>query len=241
MIGFIGSGFNPPQSLTKEEIDFMRNSELILVDTYTSPHFLKEFENRNLVFADREKLEDFSWVLREKGNVSIIIPGDPFSATTHFLIYMEAIRAGLEVKVFHNASIYPSAATRMGLHLYKVGSAVSLPRFADNFKPTSPYEKILENLRRGMHTILLLDTNPPMKLGEALEELEWMEKEMKGGLFAKDKEVGVVNALGSGREKIAFGHIDDIRSWTEGTPPFTIVIPGSLHFQEQEALELYRI
>ena len=129
MIGFISAGFNPPLSFTKEEMDFIESSEIILVDTYTSPNYLREFGDKKVTFADRELLEDFDWILKERGNVSIIIPGDSFSATTHFTIYKEAVRNGIGVKVFHNSSIIHVAATRMGLHLYKVGPAVSLPRF----------------------------------------------------------------------------------------------------------------
>lgn len=241
MIGFISSGFNPPQSLTQEEIGFMENSEIIIVDTYTSPYFLKEFEKRELIFADREKLENFEWLLEEKKNISIVIPGDSFSATTHFSIYREARLRGIEVKVFHNSSIYPSAATRIGLHLYKIGPPVSLPRFRENFKPLSPYEKILENIERKLHTILLLDTEPPLFLNEALEELTWMEGKMRKNLFTDQSEIGVVSSLGNEREKIVFAKIERIRKWNEGEPPFTIIIPAELHFQEKEAVELFRI
>ncbi|MEM0167739.1 MAG: hypothetical protein QW515_03820, partial [Thermoplasmatales archaeon] len=79
MIGFISSGFNPPSSLTLEEISFMKRSSKIIVDTYTSSNYLKEFEGRELVFASRSDLEDFGWILNEEGDISIVIPGDSFS------------------------------------------------------------------------------------------------------------------------------------------------------------------
>ncbi|MEM0133768.1 MAG: diphthine synthase [Thermoplasmatales archaeon] len=241
MIGFVSAGFNPPLSLTLEEIDFLENSRLILVDTYTSPNYLREFKGKELTFVDRRKLEDFEWIFKEVGNVSIVIPGDSFSATTHFAIYQGAVRERIPVKIFHNSSIFPTAATRLGLHLYKIGSPVSLPRFEAKFRPISPYEKIRENFNRGLHTILLLDTQPPMELKEALEELLWMENELKGGILETGGEVGVVSCLGTSEESIAYGRIKDLMEWRKGKIPFTIVIPSDLHFQEKESLDLFRL
>jgi diphthine synthase len=241
MIGFISSGFNPPKSLTQEEIEFMEGSGIIVIDTYTSPNYLREFENRELVFADREKLENFDWILNEKRNVAIVIPGDSFSATTHYSIYRDALVRGIKVRVFHNASIFPTAATRMGLHLYKIGPAVSLPRFRENFRPLSPYEKVSENLRKGLHTIILLDTEPPMELQEAIEELEWMESLVKEKIFEEEKEIGVISSIGCEGEKIIFGRIERVRKWAEGGIPYTLIVPAELHFQEKESLELFRI
>ena len=241
MIGFVSAGFNPPSSFTKEELDYLESSELILVDTYTSPNYLKEFGGKKLTFVGREKLENFEWILNEKRDISIIIPGDSFSATTHFTIYKEAILRGLAVRVFYNSSIFPIAATRLGLHLYKIGPPVSLPRFKDRFRPISPYEKMLENFKSGLHTILLLDTEPPLELHDALEELFWMESELKGALFGPDREVGVVSGLGTPDEKVIYGKLETLKEWKNGKVPFTIVVPAKLHFQEREALDLFRI
>lgn len=241
MIGFVSAGFNPPFSLTKEELDFLSESDLILVDTYTSPNYLREFEGRQLTHVGRDRLEDFGWILDEKRNVAIVIPGDSFSATTHFTIYKEARLKGIEVRVFHNSSIFPTAATRMGLHLYKIGTAVSLPRFKDKFRPLSPYEKVLENHRKGLHTIVLLDTEPPLELKDAIDELLWMESELKGELFTKEREVGVVSRVGTKDEKIVYANIGTLRGWKDGGVPLTLVVPGELHFQEREALELFRL
>ena len=240
MIGFISAGFNPPKSFTMEEMEFLENSRLIIVDTYTSPNYLKKFGQRELTFASRKMLEDFEWLFKEEGNVSIVIPGDSFSATTHFAIYQEASRKGVPVRIFHNSSIFPTAATRMGLHLYKIGAPVSLPRFEGNFRPLSPYDKIRENYNRNLHTILLLDTQPPMELREAVEELKWLESEVKGGVFEDSREIGVVSSLGTEDEAIAYGRMNDVKEWRKGKVPLTIVIPAELHFQEKESLDLFR-
>jgi diphthine synthase len=240
MIGFISSGFNPPDSLTSEEISFMEGCSKIIVDTYTSPNFLKEFRGRNLFLAGRNDLENFQWIFDERGDISIVIPGDSFSATTHFTIYKEALKRGLDVRVFHNSSIFPTAATRLGLHVYKIGPPVSLPRFREGFRPTSPYLKINDNMSRGLHTVVLLDTEPPMTLKEAISEMELMEREVHLGIIKGERMIGVVASLGTKDEKLMYGEIRELRD-IESPIPVTLVIPGELHFQESEALELFRV
>jgi len=239
VIGFISAGFNPPASLTMEEIDFLDSSDKIIVDTFTSPFYLKSYKNRDLIFADREKLENYEWIFQLEGRIAIIISGDSFSATTHFNIYSEAVKRNLEVKVFHNATIVPLAATRLGLQLYKIGPVVSLPRFSEKFHPTSPYEKIKRNKEMKLHTIILLDISPPMTINEALEELLLLEKEMKEGLFNSTTKIGVISCLGMPEETIKFSTMERLLSESGLKPPLTIVIPGDLHFQEEENLSIF--
>jgi diphthine synthase len=239
MIGFVSAGFNPPSSLTMEEIDFLDASDKIIVDTFTSPFYLKNYKNRDLIFADREKLENYEWIFQLEGRIAIIISGDSFSATTHFNIYSEAVKRGLEVKAFHNATIVPLAATRLGLQLYKIGPVVSLPRFSEKFRPISPYEKIKRNKEMKLHTIILLDISPPMTLNEALEELLWMEREMKERLFTPTTKIGIISCLGMPEETIKFSTIEKLASESGFKPPLTIVLPGDLHFQEEENLSIF--
>lgn len=240
IIGFISAGFNPPDSLTAEETLFLKSSKYILVDAYTSPNFMGKFEDKEVITLERERLENYNWIFNLDGDVSIVSSGDIFSATTHFNIYSEAVRRGVMVKVFHNASIFPTAATRIGLHVYKIGPPVSLPRFTDAFRPYSPYCKVIRNIREGLHTIILLDTNPPMRLKEALDELYEMEKAKGGNVIVEEKEIVIISNLGRKGEIILFGKIKDLYSY-DPEPPITIVIPSELHFTEMENLGLFRI
>lgn len=239
MIGFVSAGFNPPASLTIEEVSFLDMCDKIIVDTFTSPFYLKNYKGRELIFADRGMLEDYEWIFQENGNIAIIISGDSFSATTHFNIFIEAIRRGIETKVFHNATIVPLAATRLGLQLYKIGPVVSLPRFTEKFRPLSPYEKIKRNKEMDMHTIILLDVYPPMTLEEAIDELMEMEGILRGGIFSTETKLGVVSSLGMPEEKIKFDTINRLKEEKSLNPPITLVLPGKLHFQEEENLSIF--
>ncbi len=239
MIGFVSAGFNPPFSFTAEEIEFLKRCKTLIVDSFTSPYYLKSYGDRELIFADREKLENYGWIFELEGDTAIIISGDAFSATTHFNIYQEAIRKKIEVKVFHNATIVPIAATRLGLQLYKIGPVVSLPRFSERFHPLSPYEKIKRNFDSKLHTIILLDISPPMTIEEAIDELIWMENNIKGGLFVDNTKLGALSRIGSDDESIKYGSIAKLRNERSLKPPLTLVLPGELHFIEEDNLSIY--
>jgi diphthine methyl ester synthase len=76
-------------------------------------------------------------------------------ATTHTDLALRARALGVKTKVIHNASII-NAVSSCGLQLYNFGQVVSLPFFTDTWKPDSWYEKIRENEKLGLHTLILL-------------------------------------------------------------------------------------
>lgn len=53
-----------------------------------------------------------------------------------------------------------------GLQVYLFGPSISVPFFTDNWKPMSFLYKLLENQKRDLHTLLLLD----IKVKEISEE-----------------------------------------------------------------------
>ena len=87
------------------------------------------------------------------------------SATTHSDILLRARARDISTEVIHNASIM-NAIGACGLQLYNFGQAVSLVFFTETWKPDSFYDRIAENWRLGMHTLLLLD----IKVKEQSEE-----------------------------------------------------------------------
>lgn len=82
--------------------------------------------------------------------------GDAFCATTHADLYLRAVKLGIKVEVIHNASIV-SAVGCTGLQVYRFGEVVSVPLWTDKWKPDSFYEKILNNMKSNLHTLILLD------------------------------------------------------------------------------------
>lgn len=77
------------------------------------------------------------------------------SATTHIDLVIRSKELNIEVQVVHNASIL-TAVGCCGLQLYRFGEIVSIPLWSDTWKPTSYLDKIIENRKRGLHTLCLL-------------------------------------------------------------------------------------
>ena len=87
------------------------------------------------------------------------------SATTHTDLLLRARDLQIPTQIIHNASIL-NAVGCSGLQLYNFGQTVSLVFFTDTWKPDSFYDRIAENVRLGLHTLVLLD----IKVKEQSEE-----------------------------------------------------------------------
>jgi diphthine methyl ester synthase len=84
------------------------------------------------------------------------VVGDAFCATTHADLFLRATERGIEVKVIHNASII-SAVGCSGLQVYRFGETVSVPLWTSSWRPDSWYDKIIQNRKAGLHTLVLVD------------------------------------------------------------------------------------
>lgn len=142
----------------------IKRCERVYLEAYTSilmieREKLEEFYGRSLIVADRDMVETESDAILERSNevdVALLVVGDPFGATTHTDILLRARALGIPTEVIHNASIM-NAIGACGLQLYNFGQAVSLVFFTDTWKPDSFYDRIAENAKLGMHTLVLLD------------------------------------------------------------------------------------
>lgn len=79
-------------------------------------------------------------------------------ATTHTDLILRAVEKKVAYKIVHNASIM-NAVGCCGLQLYNFGETVSIPLWTENWKPDSFIDKIIENKRRGLHTLCLLGSD----------------------------------------------------------------------------------
>lgn len=242
---FVGLGYSL-RHLTAEAIDAISGADIIYIDTYTSIYEddlgeLRKYNPRaQIYFAKRRDLEgssvyDIIAKARDR-NVVIAVPGDPFIATTHDAIRLEALKAGIEVKVINGLSIFTLIHSRLGLQAYKFGKSVTLV-YPEAFKPYSVIEVIYDNLARGLHTIVLLDLRleegRAMTIPEAVKIL--LELDEKGELGANPS-VGVAR-MGWRDEFIVFDKLSELSKYAYPPPPHTIVICGRLHPVEREVIE----
>ena len=162
------------------------------------------------------------------------------SATTHVDLRMRAETIGIPTEVIHGVSVFTAIPGLLGLQNYKFGKTITIPLPEPNFKPTSFYEKALENFNSGMHTLCLLDIkqdrNKFMTANEALEVLGDIEKELTGGLLLANRLVCVVARAGSDDVFIKAGFFKDMLTADFGGPLHSVVIPSGLHFLEAKAL-----
>lgn len=252
MLYFIGLGLYDEKDLSLRGLEIIKKCSEVYAELYTSFFHgdlkkLEELSGKKIRVLEREDLEEKSSKLIEKAkkeNVAILVPGDPMIATTHAAILIDAMKKGIKTKVVHSSSIY-SGIGETGLHIYKFGRTVSLPYPQDNYMPESPYLYIKENLDLGLHTLVLLDVKAEQKkfmsINEALRILLEIEERKRLGVITAEKEVLGISRLGSDDQLIRYGAVKKLIELDFGKPPHSLVIPGKLHFMEEEMLNFFRI
>ncbi len=248
---FVGLGLGVPPHLTLEALEVIRSADRLILDSYTSiiPDALIQFIKREagdrLKIAERSLLEERSGEILEEASrreVAILVPGDPFIATTHQSLKTEALKRNVKVRVVHGLSIFTAAISASGLHIYKFGRTATIPKTSDVKLVSQPYNVLAENLSRGLHTLLLLDTaEGGVSVGEALNLLLSAEEEFGKGVVRRDSLVIALSRVGYDDSRIVAGSISSIADLNPQQPPHTLIFPGELHFTEKEAMKTYTI
>ena len=92
-----------------------------------------------------------------------------------------------------------------------------------------------------MHTLFLLDLNPKEnKYINYKEGLKYLLENSQGKISPNNKVV-ICAALGTEEQIIKYGKINELLDIEINVYPQCIIIPGKLHFMEEEVLELYKI
>ncbi len=234
--------------LTIEAIEWLKKADKIIIDSYTNiiPDFTidKLFKiigsKKDVIIANRSMLEGASIkkIVDEARdlNLVLLVPGDPFIATTHDAIRVEAIKHGVPVKTVNGLSIYSLAPSRTGLQAYRFGKTVTLV-YPESFKPYSTIETIYDNLSRNLHTLLLLDLkleeNKIMTINEAVDILMELDE---------DKRLDNIIAVGLARigcsdEKIQADKLPYLKKYTFPPPPHSLIIVAKPHPMELDSLK----
>ena len=128
--------------------DIVKKADLVYLENYTSvydasPEELEKIFGKKIIVANRELVENSNEILENAKikNVTFLVIGDVFAATTHAALFLEAKKQNIPVKIIHNASIF-TAIGETGLSLYKFGKTISIPF---NYQQTEELLKILEN------------------------------------------------------------------------------------------------
>lgn len=247
MLNLIGIGLNDEKDITLKGLALIKKSKKVYLENYTSVlnvsiETLEKLYGKKIILADRKLIEEkFDLILNESKNknISILIIGDVFSATTHIDLFLQAKKRKINVNVVNNASVL-TAVGITGLQLYKFGKISSIPFH----EAKTPYDALKFNLKNNLHTLLLLDLNPEKRefltIKTAIKKLIDLENKYKNKIFNLNTKCVACAQLGSKNPKIKFGKAKDLMKTSFGSPPYCLIVPGKLHFMEEEALEVWK-
>ncbi len=248
MLWFIGLGISGVSELSDSTISVIKNADTVYLESFTSP--ISETEKDNLSFlcngefkiAKRWFVEDGNEILNNAKikEVVLISYGDPYIATTHLELKTRAIRDEIETKTIHSSSIVSSLIGEVGLHYYKVGKVLTIMN--DPKSMITSYNTIFHNLLSKSHSLILLEYNEDKSFflspHDAISLLLDIENTQNGKIISSDTFVIIASRIGKSNQKIISGKISSLIKKEFGEPPHSIIIPGSLHFTESDAVKI---
>ncbi|ODQ57956.1 hypothetical protein WICANDRAFT_34152 [Wickerhamomyces anomalus NRRL Y-366-8] len=267
MLYLIGLGLSYETDITVRGLEVVKKCKRVYLEAYTSilmaasKESLEEFYGREVILADRELVESGSDQILENAqedDVAFLVVGDVFGATTHTDLVIRARELGIKTEAIHNASVM-NAVGACGLQLYNFGQTVSLVFFTDNWRPDSFYNKILENRRIGLHTLVLLDIKvkeqsienmargrliyePPryMDIQTAAEQLLEIEEKRKEECYTPNTPAVAISRLGSPTQSFKAATLKELAQYDSGEPLHSLIILGrQVHDLELDYLYHY--
>ncbi|MDZ7702597.1 MAG: diphthine synthase [Halobacteriales archaeon] len=245
MLTFVGLGLYDERSVTVEGRDAIAAADRVFMERYTSrlagatTDDLEAFHGAEIELRDREGVErDPEAILAaaEAGEAAFLVVGDPLVATTHVDLRLRAHDRGIDTRLVHGTSAQTAASGLTGLQNYRFGKATTLP-FPGSRGPEVP-ESVLDTLAanraRDLHTLVFLDI-------EAAEE-RYLTADVAAGALAEHGRDGLgvaVARAGSPDPVVAADRLSVLADHEFGDPLHLLVVPGSLHELEAEALRAF--
>jgi len=232
---FVGLGLGD-RGISLAGLDAIKASDTTFFERYTSPPSptlvsdLEAASGKTVSVVARGYVEDGKAILEmaSASKVVLAVQGDPMIATTHNDLRVRAASRGIRTSVIHGATIPAAAASESGLHYYKFGGTITFTRESASHHH-DVYQRIHRNLLEGQHTLLLLEYD--VERGEGVEPGFVFERLLSEGTLAV-----VLGRVGMRDEAVVGGLMGSLRERTFGPPPHCVIVPGRLHFTEEEAL-----
>ena len=245
---FVGLGLNDEKGISIHGLEEAKTADSVFAELYTSllPDFsLERFEallGKTITTLSRRNFEEENGKLildaANRGRTVLLVPGDPFVATTHIALRIDAEKLGIRTRIVHGASIISAIIGISGLHNYKFGKTVTVP-FPENFSET-PYNVIAQNKKLGLHTLCLLDLkaeeNRFLTIREGLEYLLSIEHRRIENIITSEAIAVGVARVGSDSPSLRADFARNLLKFDFGGPPHSLILTGQLHFMEIEAL-----
>lgn len=245
---FVGLGLNDEKGISVKGLEETKSADTVFMELYTSlmPGFsFDRFEalcGKRVQLVSRRQLEEENGTVifeaAKTGKVVFLVPGDPFIATTHVTLRVEAEKQGVKTRIIHGASIISAIISLSGLHNYKFGKTVTVP-FPENFSET-PYRVVAQNKALGLHTLCLLDLkaneNKFLSISQAIDLLLKVENKNNEGIITQETTAVGVARAGSDSPTLKADFIRNLAKFDFGQPPYSLIFPGDLHFMEIDSL-----
>lgn len=199
MFNIIGTGLKSFLDIPYSSIKTLKKSKYVFLEAYTciidtesleSIVELQKIINKQILPLQRFIIESSPKFLKlcKENEVTLLVVGTPFFATTHLDLLERCIEMNIETNIVHNSSIQ-NVIGRVGLYSYNFGRTISLPYFFPGFQPTSIYDYLKKNKEIGLHTLVLLDIQMENKLNtENFDEyISKSDKNLDENLFSLNK------------------------------------------------------
>ncbi|MBN2881844.1 diphthine synthase [Candidatus Woesearchaeota archaeon] len=252
MLYLVGLGLSDEKDISVRGLEIVKSCSKVFLEAYTSKLLvdkskLEEFYGCSVIEADRDMVEKNASLILEPAlstDIALLVVGDPFGATTHSDLFLRAHEMGVKVRVIHNVSIL-NAIGETGLELYKFGKTTSITFPEPSFKPQTCYDVLKLNKSVGFHTLCLLDIKADqgrfMTVNEGISYLLDIEKERGENIFTPDTICVGVARLGSSESLIVSGKASELLDYDFGKPLHSLIVPGNMHFMEEDMLNVFRI
>lgn len=249
MLWFVGTGINGYRGLSLAAVDVLKNCETIYVERYTSALSDEDLKSLSLLLEKEVKpvqrwfVEDGREIMEaaKKNEVALVTYGDPLIATTHSELRSRAARNSIKTTVLHSASGIGSIMGETGLHVYKFGRMVTM--MSDPQSAVSVYNTIFENLLAGNHTLILTEyshdrNKEPFFLDpvSVFRMLLDVEHDQKHQIISESTFAIVASRVGTAEQWIRSGKVESLAKVDYGAGPHSVIVTGSLHFTESEAV-----
>ncbi len=244
----VGLGLHDVKDITVKGLERVRAADVVYAEFYTAilagttHEELEAFLQQKVTVLDRLGVEAGGEKLvaqARKKEVVLLTAGDPLTATTHTDLMVRAAEAGVACHIVHAPSIYSAAPGLLGLQHYKFGRTTTLVRPERNWSPTSPFDALVENHARGLHTLVLLDIKADesyfMTANQGLAILLDLAERTGNRWFSAATQVGVVARAGADTPLRRTGSVGAVKDVDFGPPLHCIVVPGELHDIEAAA------
>lgn len=206
-------------------------------------NYLSKTIGKKITYLNRSDLEENAGRLlnlAKREEIALLVGGDPLIATTHKILFIEALKIGVNVKIWHSSSIVSTVFGECGLDFYRFGKICTIPKFSMHYKPLSFYDSLHTNHINNLHSLILLDYNQKdlstLSIKEALGNILQAESAYKKGVLDLSSNIIILKNLGLEDEQKLFTTIGEALKLDFGGV-ITLVLPNKLTKIERETID----